>query len=101
QSLLEQSDSAELSTLLAIESMSLHPSVDADHVLRSAMALLRRPLGYVQHKKTIRSVSLSLDGMWIATGSDDNTAYISKASNLEKGNQAPFAMLSHSAPVAA
>lgn len=80
---LEDPASLEVSALLAIESLKLHPSAEGDHALRSALSLLRRPSETLQHEKAINSVAVSRNGLWIGTAGDDNRAQIGNTSTLE------------------
>jgi WD40 repeat protein len=85
QSLKDRDPAAlELSALLAMESLNLAPSVDADHIVRVAIALLRKPFKNIPHGKLISAIAFSSDGKWLATASDDNQLHIEAVNSGEK-----------------
>jgi WD40 repeat protein len=107
QSLKDRDPAAlELSALLAIESLSLVPSADADHTARMAIALLRKPFKQVPHGKLISALALSADGKWLATASgvkqlhDDNQLHDDSQLHIEAVNShARLAPRSHTGPI--
>jgi len=65
-----------LSTLLAVESMRLEPSVEADQVLRHGLALLPRLMAHIAHEAPVYTVAFSSDGKHLITISRDTIGFI-------------------------
>lgn len=60
-----------LGTLLAIESMRLWPSLEADQALRHGLALLPRRMAHMAHEEPVYAVAFSSDGKYLRTISRD------------------------------
>src|SRR5258708_7587810 len=59
---LQDPSRLELSLLLAIESARLHPSLESDKAIRTAMVILRAPLLALSQTKEYKAMALSPDG---------------------------------------
>ena len=51
-------------------------SLEAEQILRSGLALLRRPVARFTHEDGVKGVTFSPDGKYLATASQDNTARV-------------------------
>lgn len=72
------------SVLLALESMRLRSSWEADQALRHALALLAHPVADMAHGSAVYSAAFSPNGKYVATGSVDNTASVWDARTGDK-----------------
>ena len=71
--------------LLAVESMRLHHSLEADQVLRHGLALLAQPIADVEHEGIVRCVVFSPPyGQYVATASDPNAVRVWDAASGKK-----------------
>ena len=64
------------SVLLAVEAMRRFPCVEADLALRAGVSLLPRRIAQCEHDAKVRSVAMSSDGKYVASGSEDRTARV-------------------------
>jgi WD40 repeat protein len=67
------------SVLLAVEAMRRFPCVEADLALRAGLSLLPRRIAQLEHEADVRSVAITSDGKYVASGSKDGTALVWEA----------------------
>jgi WD40 repeat protein len=72
----QQADLLPRGVLLAVEAMRRFPCVEADLALRAGLNLLPRRIAQLEHDDKVRSVALTSDGKYVASGSEDRTARI-------------------------
>jgi len=72
--------SAELSVLLAVESMQRAVLFENDLALRNALDLLPRTLRILRHNENVHCVAFSPDEKYLATGTYDKTAQVFEVS---------------------
>ena len=69
-----------ISLLLALESMRIAPSPEAEQLARQNLNLMPRPIYHVGSGTSVNTVAFSLDGKYLATAGNGNTARIWDAS---------------------
>lgn len=72
----ERPGELDLSTLLAIESMTRSPSPEAENVLRHNLSKMPIPVAQLKHKGRIWNIQTSMDGQYIISSSADKTACV-------------------------
>ena len=72
----QQADLLPRSVLLAVEAMRRFPCVEANLALRAGLSLLPRRIAQLEHDGKVRSVAITSDGKYVASGSEDRTARV-------------------------
>ncbi len=62
--------------LLAVESLRVFPSTEAERALRDGLSLLPRRVQCLKHESGVNTAAFSSDGRHLATGSQDGTARV-------------------------
>lgn len=88
----EDATDIERAALLAARSVTIHPTFDGDRSLRAQLG--RLPQASLSHRGPVNALAFSVDGRWVATGSEDMTARVMEAAS---GNE--VARLVHEASV--
>lgn len=66
----------DVSTLLALQSLSISPSSEAEEVLRQTLSRMAMPITQAQHQGRIWSTQVSEDGQYFVSASADSTACV-------------------------
>lgn len=72
----ERPGQLEISTLLALESLSRSPSNEAEDILRHNLSLMPMPVAQIKHMGRIWNIHNSPDGQYIISSSADKTACV-------------------------
>ncbi|MBL8050955.1 MAG: TIR domain-containing protein, partial [Anaerolineales bacterium] len=76
RTLSELAGQLDASTLLALESLTRFPSLEAEDVLRNNISKMPIPLAHLNHSGRIWNITLSKDGPYFISSSADDTACV-------------------------
>lgn len=80
----ERASELDTSTLLALESWTRAQTSDAENVLRHNIGLMPRPVAQVKQGARIGNLTLSADGKYFVTASDDQSACLWTMEGVQK-----------------